>query len=347
MLTGVNSLADGTNKLQSGATDLVEGASTLKNGSAQLENGTKQLKDGTEVLSAGIGTLKRGSTNLNTGLEVLADSSNRVKQGVSTINVGANKLALGTNTLREGASTFTSEINNGLEDSKHELTKLSGLSKFVSGPVEIEEKDYGKVEQYGLSFTPLFLSIGLWVGALMAYVVLYYDQDRRFKLLGKNADNSFLQILLYFAIAIVQGIITGLLLKVGLGFTVTNSLLYYFTCAFISIVFMSIIQFLIMNLGDIGKFLALVILVLQLAASGGTFPVETIAKGFQGINSLLPMTYAIRLVKESVVMQDKGFASKNIGMLFVYLIITLSITLIVQFIKKKSKEDGNQKAGQN
>lgn len=346
--SGANSLAKGTDKLQSGAVALVDGASTLKTGSTQLENGTKQLKEGTEVLSAGIGTLKQGSTNLNTGLEVLAESSKRVKQGVSSLDAGAKELASGTNTLRDGTLTFTSEINSGLEDTKHELTKLNGLSKFVSSPVEIEEKDYGKVEEYGLSFTPLFLSIGLWVGALMSYVVLYYDQDRRFRLLGRHADNGFLQILLYFGIAIMQGIITGLLLKVGLGFTVTNALLYYFTCVFVSIVFMSIIQFLIMNFGDIGKFLALVILVLQLAASGGTFPVETVAKGFQGINPILPMTYSIRLVKEAVVMQDKGFAPKNIGMLFMYLIVTLGITLIIQFIKKKkSGEDEKQKAGQN
>ena len=61
-------------------------------------------------------------------------------------------------------------------------------------------------------------------------------------------------------------------------------------------------------LGDIGKFLALIVLVLQLAASGGTFPVETINKGFQVLTNFLPMTYAIRLLKESLVLIDKGFA---------------------------------------
>lgn len=340
---GVNSLADGTDRLQNGAKALAEGTNNLKNGSSVLKGGTKALKDGTKALNSGIGTLKQGSTDLSRGLGTLVESSKMVKQGVYQIDIGAQKLSDGTKTLSNGTSRFNGEINSGLADTKHELIKLNGLSKFVSSPTEIKEEDYGKVEQYGLSFTPLFLSIGLWVGALMAYVVFYYDQDKRFKLLGKYADNKFLQILLYFLIAVAQGIITGFLLKVGLGFTVTNVALYYFTCIAISVVFMSIIQFLIMNFGDIGKFISLVILVLQLAASGGTFPVETVAKGFQKINGFLPMTYSIKLVKEAVIMQDRGFALKNILVLCSYLVVTLGITLVVQFVKKrKIRHDVNQ-----
>lgn len=341
--SGVNTLADGTNRLQSGTASLMDGAKSLKDGSIKLQSGTIQLKEGAYALSTGIDTLKEGSSNLNNGLSTLAQSSNKVKQGVSSLDEGANKIASGTSILKEGTLTFSSEINSGLDNTKHELKKLNGLSKFVSSPVEIEEKDYGKIEQYGLSFTPLFISIGLWVGALMSYVVLYYDQDKRFKFLGKYAENKFLQILLYFIIAVLQGVITGFLLKIGLGFTVTNGILYYFACVFISTVFMSIIQFLIMNFGDVGKFIALVILVLQLAASGGTFPVQTVAKGFQSINGILPMTYSIKLVKEAVIMQDTGFALKNILVLLAYFIVTLAITLGVQFIKKrKIKEDVNQ-----
>ena len=74
--------------------------------------------------------------------------------------------------------------------------------------------------------------------------------------------------------------------------------IYIAECAIVGAIFMTIIQFLIRNFGDIGKFLALIILVLQLAASGGTFPVETIDKGFRFLNPLLPMTYSIKTFKE-------------------------------------------------
>ena len=101
---------------------------------------------------------------------------------------------------------------------------------------------------------------------------------------------------------------------------------------------MSVIQFLIVNFGDIGKFIALIILVLQLAASGGTFPVETIDKGFRALTNFLPMTYAIRLLKESLVLIDKGFAGKNILMLLAFTAVPLIITLITRFVKQQNKK---------
>lgn len=339
--TGASTLSAGTNTLKTGAKNLADGTNTLKTGSTELLSGVNKLANGGTQISLGIGNLKEGSSSLNSGLSLLSTSSTKVKLGISAIDTGALKLYNGTGTLKTGVTTFNREINSGLQDTKTELTKLKGLPEFTENPVEIKEEDYGKIEQYGLSFTPLFLSIGLWVGALMAYVVLYYDQDRRFKLLGKYADNKFLQIALYFAIAVLQGLITGILLKTGLGISPTSNGLYYFTCILVSTVFMSIIQFLIMNLGDIGKFLALVILVLQLAAAGGTFPIQTVAKVFQGLNPILPMTYSIRLVKEAVVSQDSGFAIKNIIILILYGIIPLAITIAVQIFKKQNKVEEN------
>ena len=338
----VNKIYQGSQKLSTGAKDLANGTNDLKQGTTSLVSGVGTLGNGGETLVSGINSLKQGSQTLKEGLGTLASSSTEVKQGINTLNDGTQTLREGVQTLKEGAETFKTEIDNGLQDTRAELTKLNGLPEFTENPVEIVEEDYGKIEQYGIAFTPLFISIGLWVGALMAYVVLYYDQEKRFKLLGKYAENKFLQIALYFGIAILQGIITGALLKVGLGINPTNVALYYFVTIFISIVFMSIIQFLIMNFGDVGKFLALVILVLQLAASGGTFPIQTVAKGFQALNPILPMTYSIKLVKETVVSQDAGFVANNVGILLLYAIIPLVITIVVQVIKNKNKSENEK-----
>ena len=92
--------------------------------------------------------------------------------------------------------------------------------------------------------------------------------------------------------------------------------------------------------GDIGKFLALVVLVLQLAASGGTFPVETIDKGFQGITSYLPMTYSIKLFREILVPTATNFKGQYLSILVGITVVTLAITCIVDVIKnKKSAEE--------
>lgn len=171
----------------------------------------------------------------------------------------------------------------------------------------------------------------------MCYVVLYYDQKNRFKILGSSATNKLLQNAIYILIGAIEGIITGAMLKAGLGYDVQNVILYYFTSMLIGITFMSIIQFLIRNFGDIGKLLALIILVLQLAASGGTFPIETIDKSFRAINPLLPMTYTIKLLKEILVPTATNYKGLYIGILIGITIVTLGITYIVDIIKSKKK----------
>ena len=169
----------------------------------------------------------------------------------------------------------------------------------------------------------------------MAYVVLYYDHDERFGILGMSNKNKLLQNIIYIAIGAIEGLITGILLKAGLGYTVENIALYYGVSILIGITFMSIIQFLIRNFGDIGKFLALIILVLQLAAAGGTFPIETIDKGFQAISPYLPMTYAIKLLREILVPTATNFKANYIGILIAISVILFIITEIVDIIKNK------------
>ncbi len=340
---GSESVKSGMTSLKSSMSSVEQittGIQKLNLATSQVNEGVKKLSAGTNSLNLGVGKVQEGTKTLNNGLQTLSSSSKDVKQGISKLAEGSKQAYDGGITLSNGVNTLQTEISTGIDDTKKELTKLDGLDTYTEDPIEIKEESYGEVDKYGISFTPLFLSIGLWVGALMSYVILYYDQEKRYKLLGKFADNKLLQIALYLGIAIIQGLVTGALLKWGLGFNVQNTALYYASCAIIAIAFMSVIQFLIMNFGDIGKFIALIVLVLQLAASGGTFPVETINKGFKAFTNFLPMTYAIRLLKESLILMDTGFASKNILVLSIFTMASLLITVIVTIIKgKKVKKD--------
>ena len=340
-------------KLEENGKAIAAGAKSLSAKSDEVRAGAQSLKNGTETLKNGLSTLKVGGTqvqsgaqSLETGLKTLSTSSETVKDSLNKLDEGSNSAVEGSQTLLDGVDTFKTEINNGLEESKTELTKLNGLNDFVSDPVKIEEEDYGEVSSYGIAFTPLFLSIGLWVGALMCYVVLYYDQRHRFGKLDYNAKNKILQNLMYIGIGLIDGVVTGLVLKFGLGFDVTNMGVYLLECAITGGVFMTIIQFLIRNFGDIGKFLALIILVLQLAAAGGTFPVETIDKGFRFLNPLLPMTYTIKVFKECLISTSTNFIGKNTLVLIGFAVVLGVITLGVEIIKMK-KEKKNAKNVKN
>lgn len=315
----LNSMTEGITTLQSGLDQIKQGTSSMTNGADRLKQGSEALVEGSKTLDSGIGALKSNSTTIKTALRDLGDGS-------ISAHDGSIELVEGVQTLKTGVDEGVVKVNN-------ELGKLEGLEEFAENPVDFNEESYGEVNSYGIAFTPLFLCIGLWVGSLMCYVVLYYDQRKRFGIFCHDYKNKYIQNIVYILLGAVQGLITALLLKLGLGFNVQNSLLYYISAILIGITFMSIIQFLIRNLGDIGKFIALIILVLQLAASGGTFPVETISSGFRAISAYLPMTYSINLLREILIPTATNFTPKYLMILFSITMVCIVITYISDIIK--------------
>ncbi len=342
---GSNSLYAGTQQLAQGSASLGEitsGITNLKSALNQVQTGTKSLQSGVGTLKIGTTKLASGSDSLQSGLITLSDSSSQIKSALNTLDTGTTSAYTGSTQLTSGLQEFNDEINKNIDTTNNDLKKLSGIEDFAEDPVEFKTEAYGEVNSYGIAFTPLFLCIGLWVGALMCYVVLYYDQKHRFGILDHDNKHKFIQNIVYLALGAVQGVIVAALLKLGLGFEVQDIGLYYFASILIGITFTSIIQFLIRNFGDVGKFLALIILVLQLAASGGTFPVETIDKGFQAVTPFLPMTYSIKLLREVLVPTATNFKSNYIMILLAITICTLVITYIVDIFKaKKQKESAN------
>lgn len=348
-----NTNTQGLTVLQSKGSELKHRASDLNNGIqtfasqasklSDLANGVQSLNSGMLELKQGISSAKIGSTTLQSGLKELSTNSKIIKDGTKQLNNGANQALNGSQILLDGTKEFKTEIDNGIQDTKEQLQSLDGLDEYTAEPVKVEETDYAQVDSYGVGFAPYFMSISLWVGALIMLIIFYYDPEDRFKLLGRNAKNKYLRSGLYFIISIAQGIVLGFILKAGLGFSVTNVVLYYGTCILTSIVFFSILQFLVIKLGDVGKFLGILLLVLQLAASGGTFPIETVPKFFQSIYKFMPMNYTIRLMKESLIKVDNGMIAKNACILIGIFISFIAITLIIDYIKNRYEENKNIK----
>lgn len=346
-LSGLSTLKSKGTELKKGANNLNEGINTLSSQTTklnELQTGIQTLNTGMLELKQGLSTAKVGSNSLENGLSTLNISSKQVKDGINQINNGSNQAFEGSNTLLIGAKTFNNEIDKGITNTNEQLEKLDGLDTYVKEPIKIDKAEYGKVTSYGLGFAPYFMSISLWVGGLIALVMLYNDPENRFKLMGKNAKNPYLRTVLYMVIAAAQGVILGFLLKLGLGYNVTNLALYYGTCMLISMTFTSIILFLIENFADVGKFLCILLLVLQLAASGGTFPIETVPSFFRSIYAYMPMNYSIRLIKESIISTDSGMIWNNAGILLGILIVFVTIILTFDYIKqRKNKTNIDQK----
>ena len=346
-MTVGDKLKYGASKLSAGATKLNDGIDDIKNlgnsvielktNLAKIQSGTGSLVDGITQLKSGSNKLNFGSDSLENGLKTLNASSTQIQSALNTISDGTNSAYNGSIELKNGVNTLKNEVDNGISNSEKELEKLDGLSNHVANPVEVVEKDYGEVTSYGIAFTPLFLSIGLWVGALMCYVVLYYDQKHRFGVLDSDYKNKFKQNALYLGLGAIQGIATALLLKLGLGFEVESMPIFFLVSALMGVCFTAIIQFLIRTFGDVGKFLALIILVLQLAAAGGTFPVDTIDKGFQWLNPLLPMTYTIKLVKDCLISTNVNFLVHNLFIIIAITVVAFICTCGIEIFRKKKE----------
>lgn len=344
----LNDAAKRLQGMQSSSAGSAQLLGTLQSKGTELEQGVNLLNTKVQTLNSGMFTLKQGISSAKTGneelqkgLKKLSTNSKTIKEGTKQLSNGSSQALSGSQTLLNGTNTFKNEINNGIENTQEELKNLNGLDEYTSEPVEVDEQDYAQVDSYGVGFAPYFMSISLWVGALIMLIIFYYDPDDRFKLLGRNAQNKYLRAGLYFVISVAQGIVLGFILKAGLGFGVTNIWLYYGTCILTSIVFFSILQFLVIKLGDVGKFLGILLLVLQLAASGGTFPIETVPKFFQSIYKFMPMNYTIRLIKESLIKVDNGMIAKNACILVGIFIVFMAITLIADYLKTKHDKKAN------
>lgn len=324
-----------------GNTQIKTGIDTINTNTSKLEelvSGVNTLKMGVNDLKAGSTKLVQGTNTLYDGTHILKNSSREFLTGINTLNNGTESLSNGASTLNSGVLTAKNEVTSSIDSTNDDLKKLNSLSEFTANPVKVEEKDVNEVSEYGTAFSPFFISIALWVGSLMLFIILYYDANDRFKLFSRNAENKLKRTFCYLGLAAIQGILLGILLKLGLGFKVTNYFLYFASMIIVACAFESIMEFLIVNFNDIGKFVALILLVLQLAAAGGTFPIQTVSNGFQKLFNFLPMKYTIDLFKESLISIEGNLLSKSLVTVSLIFVLLLIINLIKDF---KSKQEVN------
>lgn len=329
-----DSIVDSTNDINNGINSLatnLSGMSSLTSGLNTLDESILKLKNGSTTVYQGINKLKDGAGTLST-------SSNKISSGINTLDTSVSTLKSGTEELNNGVSSAKNQVSEKIKETENDLEQLNGLSDYASDSVKINEKDYGKVDKYGVFFAPYFISISLWVGGIIILIGIYYDPDNKFNLIGRFTKNRNARMLIYNVLGILQAIILAFVLKSSMGFDVTSNLLYYGTCILISISFLSIIMFLFFNFKDVGKFLAVVLLVLQLAASAGSFPIETEPAFYRTIFPFMPMKYSIELLRESLVNTDSAIITKNVLVLLGIFVVFGGLTLFTEYLKTKKEK---------
>jgi YhgE/Pip N-terminal domain/YhgE/Pip C-terminal domain len=331
--------------LQDASTKLKAASAQIKQGTALLSTNTQslpELKTALATLSAGVAQAKEGSAaleqgaaSLNNGMNDISSATTKLSNAAGDIAKGASDLNNGTKKLNDGIATAKSGVDTAITDSNKELKNLDGLAEYAENPVKVEQNNVTSIENYGTAFAPYFMSLSLWVGALILFVGIYLDTEGKFKILSRDSGHKVARSFLFLVIGFAQAIALALVIQYGLGLKVDNVPLYYGSICLVSIVFISIVQFLMVHLKDVGKLLSIVMLILQLTSCGGTFPMETVPKLFNKLFPFMPMTYSVALFKQSITSPDSKEVLYNGGVLFGILVVFMASTIILSVVKSR------------
>ena len=330
--TNLSALSAGADKLSTGSLQIKGGADTISQGIETVNTGSSKLAAGANKLADGLTQVSNGSEKLNNGVNAAVEGSAKIANGSDQLNSGAKKLSDNTPKLVDGAKKLHDGLKNSQKSGK--IDNIVQKSKMMSAPVALEEHEYSHVENYGTGFAPYFISIGLWVGALMATFVLRV-MDRRAILNGMNPLKSALISLTPFVLmGVVQAIILMGVVQGALKLQIDNVGAFYALGIIASIVFMAIMQMIMVVFRMPGRIVAIVLLMLQITSSAGTFPVQMTPAFFRAVHPYLPMTYSIMGLRQAMAGKNSGEIVSGIGMLVLFGVIAIAITSIVARMKR-------------
>ena len=296
-------------------------------------------------MNSGSQALYDGSKKLTDGSHAAKSAGSQLSAGAASLQDGAAKLRDGAAKLDDGVSDAKTAVDNSAADANDQLKSTKGLAAFAADPVDIIEAPINAVPNYGTAFAPYFISLSLYVGAIIMFVGIYLDADEKIKTLSRSSERKFIRVGVFALIGVAQAVVLALLAKYGLGLEIKNTLVYYLSCILTSMVFISIVEFFIVCLKDTGKFLALLFLILQLTSCGGTFPMELVPKFFNLLYRFMPMTYSVNLFKEAI----SGFDSAAAGSAAIVLVAIgaffTGLTMLFSLGKKAKEKHSLEKKG--
>jgi putative membrane protein len=320
MQTDLATLDSGAHSVADGATALSTGLQHLAAGTGRLSTGAQSLATGTSALASGTSQLSAGANSLATGTSKLATGSGSLASGASALAAGAGQLGDGTQSLATALASGTSQLP---DDSNALRARRAAV---ISSPVTVASTDTAQAEGFGEGFAPFFIPLALFVGALITWLLLRPLPSRALATPVSGWRATLAGYLPALAIGVGQVAIMLAVIHYGVGLhysTVPGTVV--FTLLVVAS-FLALQQMLNAVLGSAaGKVVILALLMLQLASSGGTYPVETTPQFFRVIHPLLPMSYAVSGLREVIT----GGIDARLGIAVAYLVVLLVASLAV------------------
>lgn len=336
--SGATQLSSGASQLASGAKALDSGADELKSGTKTLADGTKTLDDGTKTLTNGFATLTANNSKLTSGANQLADGAVTLNDGAGQLYDGSITLGNGLSDLKDGANT----LKTGLEDGQKTIDENKGddaVYEMISSPVESNETKISNVENNGHAMAAYMMCVGLWV-LCIAFCIMYPLTEHHGEI--KSGFSWWLSKAgVAYLVALVSAYAMIGSLQLFLHFEPTELLNTFLVAGITAIAFMSILYFFNVWLGKVGSFLMLIFMVVQLAGSAGTYPIEISGDFVATIHKWLPFSYAVDAFRGTI-SGNGNILEVTIVLLSIAVIFTL---LTIMMFNIRAKMIKNNKKG--
>lgn len=347
-------------------TKLQSNAEGLRNATTDLSTAQKELKDLFAKNSAAMSSVSSDyKSSLKKSLDSLSDSLSSSKNEISSLLTQLDSSADGIYKLTGEADSDLTQIQSVLQGSGDLLTAASeritdttakldemeqsgnfseleslisgdrsSISTFLAAPVSLKTHKVYEIANYGSSMAPFYSVLSIWIGGIVLVAMLKVN-------VSETCTEGLKNVKLYqiyfgrFITFMIVGLFQSTLIALGdllyLGIQCEHPFLFLLGCWFSSIVFVNIIYTLTVSLGDIGKAVSVILLVVQVAGTGGTFPIEVAPSFFQAVYPLLPFTHSMAALRETV----GGLYGMNYWIDLGKLAIFLGISLIVGLVLRK------------
>ncbi|MFC7391700.1 YhgE/Pip family protein [Scopulibacillus cellulosilyticus] len=325
VVSGMEQFQKKANQLPGQTGQLSEGAKSLADGTNSLKENWATLTSSIEKLNSSENQLVAGSKKLNDSIGQLSDGMSALSNGTNQIGDGTSKLANGVSDIHKGNQDLFTQLGDAHKETAG-IPKNNDHADMFAKPIDLHNNTHSHVNNYGYGLAPYFLSLGLFVGALMLTIIY----DLRKPALEPRTGISW-ALGKYFVMAVMgiaQAVIADIIVLFGLGLKVGHPMTFILFSILASLTFMALIQFFASAFGNPGRFCVIIILTLQLTTTGGTYPIQLIPKPLQSIPQWLPMNYSIAGFRNIIAGDQTGMLKHNALILAVFLVVMLILSIV-------------------
>lgn len=307
-LAEVEQLNAGADQLSRALTTMSAAASDTSTGIPALQDGLSQLvagfdnADPEQGLISGAKALHSGASDLADGLQQADAGAAQLSSGSSEIAANTPDLASGLTDAQSGATKLGTKLTDGAQGiPDDDRTVRHERAKAVAAPVALSTSHVWEADSWGEGFAPFFISLALWVGALITWLLLRPLQTRALMTSVNGFRMAWGSLNSALLLSLGQVVIMLTVMHFAIGLNPQNVLATFAFTMLAAAAFFALQQFFQVSFGSaVGKVIIIVLLMVQLASAGGTYPIQTTPAFLQAISPYMPMTYVVNGLREAI-----------------------------------------------